>query len=78
MKITFYENNKVDQEYTVSIEDLVNDYKAKEDKYYGMPFERGFLIHLMDYGSFDVISDDEWKEIHSERVRQKNKYFALR
>lgn len=69
--ITLFKDNKIDGEHEVEIKQLVKEFFAKPDevKAYenGVPFERLFLTHLMDYGSFDGISDAQWSEVHKER-----------
>lgn len=68
MKIKFWKDNKVDGLHEVEVAQIIKDYYAegldKEDQ----PFERKILLMMADkYGSYEVITDEEFTELHRQR-----------
>jgi hypothetical protein len=69
--MTFWKDNRLDQEYQKPVDEIVDEFIASE---YGADYKTGeyqfqrlFLLHLGygNYGGFDIISDDIWKEIET-------------
>lgn len=67
MKITFWRNNRKDQEHKVEINQILKEYKNTPESKMQVPFERNILIFMMDnYGAFEGITDEQWDELHKE------------
>jgi len=66
--ITFYKNNRIDQEYKVDLDKVIQLYENSEDSKKDWPFERKFLLFLSNEFqniSFDPFTDKEWGSIYS-------------
>jgi len=68
MNITFWKNNKIDQEYLISVDTIINDFiksKYQSEDYSCWPFERRFITFLLEnnYGSYDPFVEEQWKNI---------------
>jgi len=64
MNITFYIDNKQDQPKEVSCSQILADFFADPEmvnRYHHMPFERIILTHMSKYGSFGVLTPQEWE-----------------
>ena len=70
MEITFYKDNKKSGLYTKTIEQIITEFNATKESKLAFPFERLLLTFMMDYGSFDVITDDQWDALFAERYIQ--------
>lgn len=67
--ITFYKNNRIDQEYKIDLNRVIQLYKNSECSKYELPFERKFLIFLSNdkkfqNSSFDSFTNKEWSLIY--------------
>jgi len=69
VEITFYRDNRKDEEHKVKAETIVNDFLESEIfKSYlkGLPFYRALLNFMSDkYGSFDTLTDEQIDAIHA-------------
>ena len=69
MKITFWKDNLLSQEQSISVSQILSDFHntesvAKKNYDSGWPFERSILLFMSDlYGSFDRLTDIQWEEI---------------
>ena len=64
MKITFWKNNKLNQEYQIELLDILKDFsrsKYETTDYKDWMFERRFNLFLSDkdYGAWENFSDRE-------------------
>lgn len=75
MNITFWKDNKSDGEHQVSAEKIVDDF-IKSDIYEnykaGWPFERALLSHMMIYGSYETITDENWDNLYKQLKGSQN------
>lgn len=69
-KITFYRDNKIDGKHEVSINQIIKEFNETEESKLHVPFERLLLNFLMKYGSFNVLTDDDWQDLYDERRKQ--------
>ena len=67
MQITFWKNNKLDQEYKLDIYTVITDYIKSKYQTGDYPFERRLNMFLMDkdYGSYEPFTSKEWDEIYN-------------
>lgn len=68
--ITFYKNNRIDQEYKVDLSKVIQLYEKSKCSKYELPFERKFLIFLSNdnkfqNSSFDPFTNKEWDSIYN-------------
>lgn len=68
--ITFYKNNRIDQEYKVELSKVIQLYQNSKCSKYEQPFERKFLLFLSNdnqfqNSSFEPFTDKEWGLIYS-------------
>jgi hypothetical protein len=72
-EITFWKDNKIDQEYKVGIESIIRHFvKSDHFQYYeqGAMLERCLLNHMTSYGSFDRLPDEAWQALEAEFKKQ--------
>lgn len=64
--ITLYKNNRIDGEYTVPIIRIIQDYNHNPTSKLPLPFERKFLIYMMDAYSGDTfeLTEKNWENIY--------------
>jgi len=67
MKITFYKDNKISGKYQKSVSQILKEYNETEESKLDMPFERKILVFMMNYGSFDPLTDAQWDEIYKRK-----------
>lgn len=68
MKLIFYKNNRIDGKHEKSVDEIIKDFNATEESRLDMPFERLILNFMSEsYGSFDVLTDDQWNELYKAR-----------
>lgn len=59
--ITFYKDNRIDQEHQKDVQDIISEFHATEQSKWDMPLERLLLNFMAQaYGSFDELSDADW------------------
>jgi|GEM_PF-6085586 len=65
--ITFYKNNRIDQEYKVDLSKVIELYQNSEDSKIDWPFERKFLLFLSNkfQSTFDPFTSKEWGSIYN-------------
>ena len=65
--ITFYKNNRIDQEYKVDLSKVIQLYLNSEDSKMYWPFRRKFLTFLSNefQSTFDPFTNKEWDSIYS-------------
>ena len=66
MEITFWKNNKIDQEFQMDLNTIIIDFIKSEyqsEKYSYWPFERQFLAFITNYGTFLPFTDKHWIKI---------------
>lgn len=72
MRITFWKGNLLTGEHKVTVEKIIEDHNKTLNSKLDMPFERLILVFMADsYGSFDVLSDEEWEELRKENRKQR-------
>ena len=69
MKITFWKNNKLNQEYQIELLDILKDFtksKYETTDYKDWMFERRFNVFLSDkdYGAWENFTDEEFSFIY--------------
>jgi hypothetical protein len=64
--ITFYKDNRIDQEYKVDLTKVIQLYLNSEDSKIEWPFERKFLLFLSNEfkSTFDPFTNKEWDSIY--------------
>ncbi len=69
--ITFYKDNRIDQEYKVDLTKVIQLYLNSEDSKIEWPFRRTFLLFLSNEfqnSSFDRFTNLEWESIYSKYI----------
>lgn len=70
--ITFFKNNQLSMEHKVTIKQVIEDFLKTEESKWDSPFERLILNFMsVKYGSFGKLTDQEWDDLHSEWVKQR-------
>jgi|10_taG_2_1085330.scaffolds.fasta_scaffold171084_1 hypothetical protein len=69
MNITFWKDNRLDREYKISVDTLVNDFiksKYNQDEWLEYPFERRLNSFLMEnnYGVYEPFTKKLWNYIY--------------
>jgi|TARA_R100000479_G_scaffold33995_1_gene14613 hypothetical protein len=77
MNITFWKNNKIDQEYQIDIDTIVTDFiksKYQTEDWLNYPFERRLNMFLMDinYGTYEPFTNKQWGKIYDTYQFHKN------
>jgi hypothetical protein len=77
MNITFWKNNKIDQEYQIDINTIVTDFiksKYQTEDWLNYPFERRLNMFLMDinYGTYEPFTNKQWGKIYDTYQFHKN------
>jgi len=62
--LTFYKDNKISGKFEKEILEILKEFNETEESKLDVPFERKFLTFIMLYGSFDIITDEEWEAIY--------------
>ena len=71
--IKFYKDNLLANEKEIKIKEVVKSFFKSAEKDNECPFERSFLLFLSkEYGSFDVLSSDQWAAIYFAADKEKN------
>jgi len=69
MELTFYKDNKLSGKQLKSVSKILKEYNESEDSKLDMPFERNILNFMMvNYGSFDKLTDREWDELYTQKM----------
>ena len=68
MNITFWKNNKIDQEYQISVDTIVTDFiksKYQTKDWLNYRFERRLNMFLVDknYGTYEPLTNKQWLKI---------------
>lgn len=78
MKITFWKDNRLDQEHEVEIKQIVKDFyesNSRElDSYKnGIGMENAYLIFCSRvYGAFEKLSVDVWDELYKQNMEYRD------
>jgi len=75
MKITFYKDNLIPQEYKLELSDILTEFNKSKFVKWEKPFQYNFLAFLFhsEKGTHDVFTQKEWEIIYKNYLLTKNK-----